>query len=187
MFTFIQNFDTSIMYKVQELRTPILNSIFIFFTKLGDAGFLFILLGILFLLIKKFRKIGFLILLAELINLVIVSVLKDVIQRPRPFNTLANLHPLVSAGSYSFPSGHASSAFVCAVIIAYYFKKLAIPAYLIAILIAFSRVYVGVHYPSDIIVGALIGILCAYLCILFYNKILQKKFIHILKKFKLEY
>ena len=188
MFNLIQKIDIFSMFKVQDLHNPILNFIMIFFTTIGDYGIFFLILGFIFLFFKKFRKIGFLIYLSQIFNIIVVSILKDLIQRPRPFLSLPDLHPLISLpSSYSFPSGHASASFAFAVIIAYCLKKWTIPAYLLAITIAFSRVYVGVHYSSDIIVGAIFGVFSSILIILFYNKILLKYFKNKLIKLKIEF
>ncbi|WP_297520712.1 phosphatase PAP2 family protein [uncultured Clostridium sp.] len=176
MINLIQNFDASSMYAIQELHNPILNFIMIFFTKIGDLGAIWLLIGFIFFFFKKLRKVGILIYLSQLLNIIVITILKDLIQRPRPFLTLTNLHPLISLPtSYSFPSGHASSAFAGALIIAYMLKKWAIPAYITAILIAFSRVYVGVHYPSDIIIGSILGTISSVIIIVFYKKFLSKK------------
>lgn len=187
MFNLIQNFDSSIMYKVQEIHNPILNSIMIFFTKIGDIGLVWLVLGLVLFFFKKTRKAGILLYLSQLLNIIVVTILKDTIQRPRPFLTLTDLHPLISLPtSYSFPSGHASSAFAGALIIAYMFRKWLVPAYIVAIMIAVSRVYLGVHYPSDIIVGAVIGTLSSIIIIALYNKLLFKKYGKFLKKLKIE-
>lgn len=187
MFNIIQNFDSYSMLKVQEMHNPILNPIMVFFTTIGDYGIGFLVIAFVFLFFKKLRKVGFLIYLSQLLNIIVVSILKDIIQRPRPFLSMPELHPIISLpSSYSFPSGHASASFAFAVIIAYYLKKWMVPAYLLAITIAFSRVYVGVHYPSDIIVGALFGIASAIIIILIYEKWLVKKFRPTLLKLKIE-
>ncbi|MGL4739555.1 MAG: phosphatase PAP2 family protein [Sarcina sp.] len=188
MFTVIKVLDYRCMYAVTKLHNPILNSIMIFFTTIGDFGAVWLLLAAIFLFFKKLRKVGILIFLGELLNIIVVTILKDTIQRPRPFLTLPNYHPLITPPtSFSFPSGHASSAIVAALIIAYYLKKWAIPAFTLAFIIGFSRIYVGVHYPSDVIVGFLIGIICGYLVMLFYEHFLCKKYHRILKKLKIEY
>lgn len=187
MVNLIQNFDSSLMYKAQELHNPILNNIMISFTKIGDLGLVWLILALILLFFKKTRKAGILIYLSQLLNIIVVTILKNIIQRPRPFLTLTDLHPLISLPtSYSFPSGHASSAFAGALIIAYIFRQWIIPAYLVSFTIAFSRVYLGVHYPSDIIVGAIIGTLSSITIILLYNKIISKKYINLIKKLKIE-
>ncbi|MGL4761714.1 MAG: phosphatase PAP2 family protein [Sarcina sp.] len=187
MLNLIQKFDTSIMYEVLNLHNPILNTIMIFFTKIGDLGAIWLLIGFVFFFFKRTRKIGVILYLSQILNIIVVTILKDTIQRPRPFLTLTDLHPLISLPtSYSFPSGHASSAFAGALVIAYMLRKWAVPAYALAITIAFSRVYLGVHYPSDIIVGAVIGTISSIIIITFYNNFLRKKHKRFLEKLKIE-
>lgn len=90
------------------------------------------------------------------------EVLKYIFQRPRPFLSLEGVNLLVAPpGSFSFPSGHAANAFASSIVIARKVSRLARPVLLLAVIIAFSRVYVGVHYPLDILGGALLGALCA--------------------------
>jgi undecaprenyl-diphosphatase len=84
--------------------------------------------------------------------------LKHLFERPRPCNVLQDVRLLVGCGgSFSFPSNHAFNAFTIAAIFAHFFRKAALPAFFIAFLVAFSRIYIGVHYPSDVIAGAFAG------------------------------
>ena len=86
------------------------------------------------------------------------SVLKFIIERPRPCHELANVHLLVGCGSgFSFPSSHAVNNFAAATVLAYFIPRWTWGFLSYAALIAFSRVYVGVHYPSDVLSGAVIG------------------------------
>ncbi len=88
--------------------------------------------------------------------------LRQLIGRDRPFVTYPEPRPLVHPpSSGSFPSGHASAAFACATVIAWASPRLAVGAYVLAALVAWSRVYVGVHYPLDVLGGAALGILVA--------------------------
>jgi len=88
--------------------------------------------------------------------------LKPLIGRIRPCNVLEDVRLLVNCtGSYSFPSGHATNMFALATLFSYKYRKLTPYFFILASTIAYSRVYVGVHYPFDVIAGALLGCLCA--------------------------
>lgn len=108
---------------------------------------------------KEFKTLGVFLLAGLMISYYTVAVLKIFVARPRPFMTLANvilLGPMEK--NYSFPSNHAVAAFMFASLLAGRLKKQII-FYSLAVLIAFSRIYMGVHYPSDVIAGAVIGIM----------------------------
>ena len=83
---------------------------------------------------------------------------KDLVQRARPFDAHPQIHPLYVVHSSSFPAGHAATAFAGATVLAYVVPRLAPLLFLIAAAIGFSRVYVGVHYPTDVLGGAAIGV-----------------------------
>jgi len=86
------------------------------------------------------------------------NILKYLFERPRPCRILEDVRLLVGCGrSFSFPSNHAVNAFAVAATFSYFYRKAAIPMLFLAFLIAFSRIYVGVHYPSDVLAGALWG------------------------------
>jgi undecaprenyl-diphosphatase len=82
---------------------------------------------------------------------------KDVVHRPRPFDAHRSIHPLYTVHSSSFPAGHAATAFAGAVLLAFVAPRLAPFALALATLVAISRVYVGVHYPTDVLAGAALG------------------------------
>lgn len=142
----------------------ILDSLLIFITKLGDMGLIWIGLILLLILNKKTRTFGYLCLLALISEFFINDmVLKNIIARDRPFIE-HNLDILIKAPSgYSMPSGHAASSFVLAGMFIFFKQKGRWLVLLLAILIAYSRVYLNVHYWSDILVGALLGLSIAYL------------------------
>ena len=101
-----------------------------------------------------------------------VALLKSLFARPRPYDELQNVRLLVACtGSFSFPSGHAAASFAVASIIGHYSGRTAIPAFVIACLVAFSRIYVGVHYPSDVLGGAVWGGITGGVIILIYQRI----------------
>ena len=162
-----QQFDGHLLIEIQKLcvcdaLTPIMK----FITSLGDKGMIWIAITLVLLLFKKTRKAGILTAIAIVISFGINNLLlKDLVARVRPYETFDQVHRLIAKPhDFSFPSGHSACSFVAAVSIALSTsKKLGIPALILATLIAFSRLYLGVHYPSDVICGALSGTLIAYI------------------------
>lgn len=158
--------DAEILLWIQEyIRTPLLNSVFMFITSLGDYGMIWIAASLLLMIPKKTRKVGFMCGLSLIFSLLINNVLlKRIVRRARPFSVIDGLTSLKTPGDFSFPSGHTGGSFCTALTI---FRKLpkkyGISAVVLASLIAFSRLYLGVHYPTDIIGGILTGALSSYL------------------------
>lgn len=176
MLDAIQSFDASILMYIQEhLRCAFLNGFLSFITQLGNAGFIWILLGIALLIPEKTRRGGFDMLLCLVFAFVVNDlIIKPSVVRERPFTTLQELEILIKEpSSYSFPSGHANSSFASAYALTRAFGKKGAWSYVLAALIAFSRCYVGVHYPSDILAGMAVGTICSALA--YY---LSKRFIH---------
>ncbi len=112
-----------------------------------------------------------------IISSAITGLLKYSIQRKRPFVTYPDINHITPEDSYSFPSGHASTAFALATSVTMAYPKwyVATPAYLWASSAAYSRMHFGVHYPSDVIAGALIGSGSAWLCYQLNKRLLQRK------------
>jgi membrane-associated phospholipid phosphatase len=100
------------------------------------------------------------------VNGIITLATKYSIDRPRPFTTYSAIHKLSAGGSPSFPSGHTSNAFATATALTLAFPKwyVVVPSYAWASAVGYSRMHTGVHYPSDVLVGAAVGIASAYLC-----------------------
>ncbi len=165
VFLTIKNLDIQWFYFVnQSLHNALFNVVMPFISNVGDNGLLWLLFALLLYLFgPKTRRTSFLMLVALFISFVIgEEILKHIFQRPRPFLGLEGVNLLVaSPGSFSFPSGHAANAFASSLVVARKIPRLAWPALLMAVVMAFSRVYVGVHYPLDILGGALLGVLCA--------------------------
>ena len=167
--------DIQILLFIQEnIRNYILTP---FFTLITNEYFLYILLAIVLIYMFKkndqTRKLAKETIIAFLICTVLFIVLKLIFQRPRPFDAFNELVPLVDKPTdYAFPSGHTASAFICAFMVYDGLpKKYSILVILLAILVAFSRLYVGVHYPTDI----LAGIVLAYVVYKFMKKTMSAK------------
>ncbi len=128
-------------------------------TFLGNIGFIWIAAAILMLGIKKYRKTGITLSIGLLGGVITGNlILKNLVTRERPCWINNSIQMLVAVPQdYSFPSGHTLSSFVAAVVIMHADKKLGITAYIIASLIAFSRLYLYVHFPTDVIAGILLG------------------------------
>ena len=153
------------------MTSPLMDKVMTAVTHMGDYGILWIGLCIILMAMPKTRKSGFALAIAMIAGLVICNLLmKNIIARPRPF--VAYDFPIIinPPMGYSFPSGHSSNSFIAATVIALRHRKVAIPAYIIATLIAFSRVYLCVHYPSDVIVGAVIGMGIGFVTVRLFDK-----------------
>jgi undecaprenyl-diphosphatase len=104
------------------------------------------------------------------------SLIKPLVGRIRPCNVLENIHLLVNCTkSYSFPSSHAMNMFAGVTLLSYSYRKVKVILFIIAILVSYSRIYVGVHYPFDVLAGAVLGIFCALIILILY-KFVSKNF-----------
>lgn len=165
------------------------NSFFDFLMPLITNFGSYVVWGLIFILLfafggEKGKKVAIVGLLALLFTNIIVLVLKYVIAEPRPFLTLHNVDLLVSENEiYSFPSGHTASSFAATVVMGLKYSlkinnkryKLIYPLIVFALIIAFSRIYIGVHYPIDVVGGAITGALCALIALKFEDKIIYNK------------
>ena len=159
--------DGGVLLWIQEtLRCAVCNGILSVYTKLGDAGMLWIALSVLMLCFRKTRKAGLASLLAMLLGLLCTNVaLKHLVGRDRPWLHVAGLIPLVNEPDpNSFPSGHTCAAFAAGMIWVRTLPRRWMRglAAVLAVCMGLSRLYVGVHYPSDVLAGALVGSLCAW-------------------------
>lgn len=157
-------FELSILDFIQSFAgNALIDGFWVFMTRLGDNGFIWILLSVILLINPKTRKLGVMCVVAlALSGLLTNAVLKHLVKRARPFN-YSDIELLIKAPrDYSFPSGHTSIAFAVAfVLLKEKFKinnfKLYIPIMVSAVLISFSRLYLYVHFPSDIIAAIILA------------------------------
>ncbi|MDR3277296.1 MAG: phosphatase PAP2 family protein [Oscillospiraceae bacterium] len=159
-------FDEAVLQFTQNINSGAITAAMVFFSSIGNAGAVWLLAAAALLLRRKTRARGVTLLVClALCMLVNNLLLKNLIARPRPFDALPWLTARIARpADFSFPSGHTAAAFAAACALARGFsRRIAIPAYLLASLIAVSRVYVGVHYPSDVLAGVLVGTLCGFL------------------------
>ncbi|MCQ4022648.1 MULTISPECIES: phosphatase PAP2 family protein [unclassified Ruminococcus] len=162
----------------QNLENPVFSSILIFFTNIVEHGEVWILTGIIMLITKKYRKAGLLLLITLVITFVSSElIIKNLVCRPRPFLENPDIQLMISPPhGYSFPSSHSAVSFASATVIFYFNKKFGVAAYVVATLTAFSRLYLYVHYPTDVLGGIVLGVAIAIIVISVYNsrKILSK-------------
>lgn len=160
------NFDLGILDFIQShLRSDVLDFIMPLITKIGDGGILWICLSMILLLFRKTRKVGAAMAASLALEVLCCNViLKPLVARTRPCAVNTAVQLLVPRPSdYSFPSGHTGAAFAAASALLFGKNRLGIPALILATLIGFTRLYLYVHYPSDVLAGALLGIMLGWL------------------------
>lgn len=150
---------------LQSLHNTVLDFFFSTITHLGDGGIFWIILCVIMLCTKKYRKCGVLFALSMLCCFIIGNVtLKNLVARPRPCWVNTDITLLIrNPKDYSFPSGHSMVGFAGALSVWYANKKWGIAALVLAAVIAFSRMYLFVHYPTDVLLGTLIGLAVTFL------------------------
>lgn len=160
--------EFSVLNKIQELfKSPFMDKAMTFITSLGDAGMIWIICAVICLCFRKTRKMGITVSLALIFGLIIGNgVLKNVFFRTRPYDTagyeaMRDSLLVEKLHDGSFPSGHTLASFEAAVTIFMYKKPLGTAALALAVLIAFSRLYLFVHFPTDVIAGMILGTLFA--------------------------
>ena len=168
--------DRSVLYAIHGFRAVILDYLAVASSYLGNWGLLWIICAVSMCFMKTLRKYGFVLLIALLLVHVLGNeVIKPLVSRLRPCDALPVENLLMHPPDlYSFPSGHAASSFAAAVIIWAADRKLGVAAFTLAALISWSRVYLFLHYPSDIVCGAALGILCAII-VLKVEEMLSKR------------
>ena len=163
----ITGFDLKILdFIAENIRNPFLDKIMPAVTSLGSAGIVWIVIGIVMLFFNRYRKAGVSVLVSLLFSLLICNmIIKPLVARIRPFdiNTAVTLI-ITKPTDYSFPSGHTSAAFAATVaVLLGRHKRVGTVMLVLALVLAFSRLYLYVHYPTDVLCGMIIGTVCGVL------------------------
>ena len=170
LYTCAVSFDLPILDWIQaNLQSAFMDKFMPFITLFGDGGIFWIALSILLMVFPKTRKTGLGMLIAMILGLLVCNVtLKPLVARIRPYDLQEQLGVTIALlgermHDFSFPSGHTIASFEAAVVLLMNNKKMGIPAMILAVLITFSRLYLYVHYPTDVFVSIILGTLFAFL------------------------
>ncbi len=169
---FLNPFELPVLDWIRNyIANPVLDVIMPIITHFCEDGIGWIILAVILLCFRKTRKAGITMAIALIIGLLLCNLtLKPLIARTRPFVYNPDIELIIKQpGEYSFPSGHSVTSFEGAFAVYLYNKKWGIPALIFAGLIALSRLYLYVHYPTDVIIGSLLGCLFAWAAYLLVN------------------
>ena len=158
-----------------HMRSNAMDIIMKCITALGDHGILFIALTLVLLILPKTRQCGKCMTIAMATGFLMCNlILKNAIGRIRPYEIAQFPIIVAELSDYSFPSGHTTFSFLIATVLLAFYKKWGIFAFITAFLIGFSRLYLYVHYPTDVAAGALLGILIGLSAVKIYSKFTSK-------------
>jgi undecaprenyl-diphosphatase len=181
----IQKTDNIILQFIQtHMRNSILDKIMPAITILGSGLTIWMLVAFVLVINKKYRMYGVMIVCSLILCFIVGNLsLKPLVARARPFNAVPLLSTLLikPPTDYSFPSGHTMCSFAPAIILFYMNKRIGICALILSTLIGFSRLYLYVHYPSDVLAGMIIGLLLGSTTIIIFKN-LKKKNLKIFNK-----
>lgn len=155
-----------------NLKTDFGNFIMPLISALGNKGMIWIIAGLALCISKKYRKSGLIVLTALIVTAVLCNLtLKPLVARMRPFMVNEEIKLLISAPKdFSFPSGHTASSFSVAFALLFNKNKFWLPSMILAVLIAFSRLYLYVHYPTDVMCGIILGLIAGVLANIIFEK-----------------
>ncbi len=174
MFDFIQPLDNTILFAIQSWHNPVLDFIMPIISFISDNGFIWIPVIVLMIIFRKTRKIGICMAIAFVVCAGGAYLLKHVIDRPRPCDLFPEVSLLVDRpeANTSFPSGHTILSFAPAICLWFRTWKFGLPATVFACLVAFSRLYLFCHNPSDIaasiLIAAAVSLLTIMICYLIF-------------------
>lgn len=176
------SFDFPILDWIQaNLQSPLMDKLMPIITMFGDGGVFWIAVAVILLFLPKTRKWGWSMLVALMLGLIVCNItLKPLIARVRPYDLHAELFGdtitllVKTPHDWSFPSGHTIACFEACTALMIRSRKAGIPAAILAILVSFSRLYLYVHYPTDVIFSVFAGILFGILGCVIVNAVYIK-------------
>lgn len=163
--------DVTILNYVQDhFHNRFTDFLFALLSRIGNAGTIWFCFALFLGHERATRRYAFMLFFSIALAHLISQILKPIIGRQRPFVSCPGKVLLIhTPGGYSCPSGHSASSFAAATILCTADKRLGIIALVLAFSIAFSRIFLFVHYPSDTLIGSILGVLCAFLIIYLYT------------------
>lgn len=174
MFDALNMFEIGLLDAIQNLRCGFLDAVLPVITAFADHGLGWIAVAVLLLVFKKTRKTGLMAGVALIIGLVLVNmIMKPLFGRVRPYDVNEAMRALLLVAPLddgSFPSGHTLASFEVATVLMIRDKRFGIPALVLAVLIAFSRLYLYVHYPTDVLCAIVLGILFGILGVIIVDR-----------------
>lgn len=182
MLDWLNQWEIGILDGIQDLfRCGFLDVIVPIFTFFGNAGWIWIVISVLLMAFRKHRKAGITLAVGLIGQLLVCNLLlKNLIARDRPCWLVEDVELLVDLPTdYSFPSGHTMVCFIAATILAMYNRKWGYIAFPVAVLMGFTRLYLYVHFPTDVVGGAVLGVLLGVAVTLLMRKffaLLEQKY-----------
>ncbi len=170
IFYFDWEFD--FLYFLQGFRNPILDNLMAILSDIGNAGLIWIAIAVILLCMKKYRISSLQLIVAMIFTFIIGNlILKNLVDRARPCQIDEAINLIVNIPKdSSFPSGHTMNGITAALTLWFIDKRFGIPAMILALGIAFSRMYNFMHFPTDIIAGIIVGVTSAVVCNCFFKK-----------------
>lgn len=169
----ILNIDTLILQLIQShLRSPFMDTAMSMITSLGNGGTIWLIVILILLCIPNYRRWGIVLVCALILTALIGNIfVKNIFDRVRPCNIMPLTSMLITPpSSFSFPSGHSASSFASATVLWKMNRRVGILAFIVAALIAFSRLYLFVHYPTDVLGGIALGVFIACMLVTLSKK-----------------
>ncbi len=170
--------EGTILLVLQAIRVPFIVQLFAFFSAIANHGFIWLVLGLIFLIFVKDRRKEGLALIASVILCALIGVvlIGMLVGRDRPFDAIIGLNTVVGVlhEGYSFPSFHVASCVAASFIIARCFGgKFGFVSIIFSVIIMFARMYLGVNYPTDVLAGIVLGLIIGWICVFVFMRLIN--------------